>query len=92
MTQPFLEKPEGKVPEEGIEVPYLQLASETLVAVIEAFILRNGTDYGTEEAKLETKVAKGGAGVWGTMPMPAMNNVKPEDIKTMVTHILAMAK
>ena len=43
-------------------------------------------------AKLETKVAKGGAGVWGTMPMPAMNNVKPEDIKTMVTHILAMAK
>lgn len=43
-------------------------------------------------AKLETKVAKGGAGVWGTMPMPAMNNVKPEDIKTMVNHILAMAK
>ncbi len=58
MTQPFLEKPEGIVPEEGIEVPYLQLASETLVAVIEAFILRNGTDYGTEEAKLETKVAQ----------------------------------
>jgi cytochrome c len=43
-------------------------------------------------AKLETKVAKGGAGVWGTMPMPAMANVKPEDIKTMVAHILAMAK
>jgi cytochrome c len=46
----------------------------------------------TAQAKLEAKVAKGGAGVWGTMPMPAMNNVKPEDIKTMVTHILAMAK
>jgi cytochrome c len=44
------------------------------------------------EAKLETKVAKGGAGVWGTMPMPAMGNVKPEDIKTMVSYILAQAK
>jgi len=43
-------------------------------------------------AKLETKIAKGGAGVWGTMPMPAMNNVKPEDIKKMVAHILTMAK
>ena len=43
-------------------------------------------------AKLETKVAKGGSGVWGTMPMPAMNNVKPEDIKSMVAFILAQAK
>lgn len=43
-------------------------------------------------AKLETKVAKGGAGVWGTMPMPAMGNVKPADIKTMVEYILAQAK
>lgn len=43
-------------------------------------------------AKLEAKVAKGGAGVWGTMPMPAMTNVKPADIKTMVEHILALAK
>jgi cytochrome c len=44
------------------------------------------------QAKLETKVAKGGAGVWGTMPMPAMGNVKPEDIKGMVTYILGLAK
>jgi len=44
------------------------------------------------EAKLEAKVAKGGAGVWGTMPMPAMANVKAEDIKTMVSFILAQAK
>ncbi len=43
-------------------------------------------------AKLETKIAKGGAGVWGTMPMPAMGNVKPEDVKTMVAHILSLAK
>ena len=44
------------------------------------------------EAKLEAKVASGGAGVWGTMPMPAMKNVKAEDIKTMVSFILAQAK
>ena len=43
-------------------------------------------------AKLEEKVAKGGSGAWGTMPMPAMNKVKPEDIKTMVEYILAQAK
>lgn len=40
------------------------------------------------QAKLETKVAKGGGGVWGTMPMPPMSAVKPEDIKTMVAYIL----
>lgn len=44
------------------------------------------------EAKLEAKVANGGAGVWGSMPMPAMKNVKAEDIKTMVSFILAQAK
>ena len=42
----------------------------------------------TAQAKMETKVAKGGAGAWGTMPMPAMATVKPEDIKTMVAYIL----
>ena len=43
-------------------------------------------------AKLETKIIKGGAGAWGTMPMPAMNNVKPEDVKAMVTYIMTLAK
>lgn len=44
-------------------------------------------------AKLEAKVSKGGAGVWGTMPMPAMNiTSKPEDIKTMVAYIMTLAK
>lgn len=41
------------------------------------------------QAKLEAKVAKGGGGVWGTMPMPPMSAVKPEDIKTMVAYILS---
>ena len=44
------------------------------------------------QATLEAKVAKGGKGVWGSMAMPPMSAVKPEDIKTMVTFILAQAK
>jgi len=44
------------------------------------------------KAHLENKIIKGGAGVWGTMPMPAMSNVKAEDVKTMVTYILSQAK
>ena len=48
-------------------------------------------DAGAAE-KLEAKVAKGGSGVWGSVSMPAMNKVKPEDIKTMVEYILAQAK
>lgn len=50
--------PHAEVPEEGVEIPFDQLAPDTLNGVIEAFILRNGTDYGTEEVKLETKVAQ----------------------------------
>jgi uncharacterized protein len=49
-------RPLEETPEEGVDVPYQSLKPETLRAVIEAFILRNGTDYGAEEAKLETKV------------------------------------
>lgn len=42
----------------------------------------------TAAAKLETKITKGGSGAWGTMPMPAMTNVKPEDVKAMVAYIM----
>lgn len=42
----------------------------------------------TAAAKLETKITKGGSGAWGTMPMPAMANVKPEDVKAMVAYIM----
>jgi cytochrome c len=46
----------------------------------------------TAEDKLITKIATGGAGVWGTMPMPPMSKVTPEDSKVMVTYILSLAK
>ena len=45
------------------------------------------------EAKLEAKVAKGGAGVWGTMPMPPnAPKVAAADIKTLVQFIMGLAK
>ncbi|MFZ5502018.1 MAG: c-type cytochrome [Pseudomonadota bacterium] len=46
------------------------------------------------EAKLITKVSKGGGGVWGTMPMPANDptGAKAADMKELVQFILGLAK
>ncbi|MGZ8256758.1 MAG: c-type cytochrome [Gallionella sp.] len=46
----------------------------------------------TAEAKLVTKVSKGGSGVWGSMPMPANDpaGTKQADIKELVKFILAL--
>lgn len=41
-----------------IRVPFDELAPETLQAVIESFVLREGTDYGERETALDTKVAQ----------------------------------
>ena len=38
--------------------------------------------------KLETKVIKGGSGVWGPVPMPANAQVSPADAKALVAWIL----
>lgn len=42
--------------ETPVEVPMDALAPETLRAVIEHFVLREGTDYGEVEVSLERKV------------------------------------
>jgi cytochrome c len=43
------------------------------------------------EAKLVTKVSKGGSGVWGTMAMPAQApKVQEADIKTLVKFVLSL--
>jgi cytochrome c len=42
--------------------------------------------------KLSAKIAKGGSGVWGPVPMPAQPKVSEADIKEMVTFILGLAK
>lgn len=40
-----------------MEIPWQQLDEQTLVNLIESFVLREGTDYGIEEKSLEEKVA-----------------------------------
>ena len=44
------------------------------------------------ETKLNEKIANGGSGVWGTMPMPAMSTVSDADRKTLISFILGLAK
>jgi cytochrome c len=46
------------------------------------------------EAKLIDKVSKGGGGVWGKVPMPAIDasGKKHDDIKQLVQFILALDK
>lgn len=43
---------------EPVVVPYTELAPELLHAVVESFVLREGTDYGEKEVSLEAKVAR----------------------------------
>ncbi|HXP65476.1 MAG TPA: YheU family protein [Steroidobacteraceae bacterium] len=42
---------------EPVEVPYSELPADLLHAVVESFVLREGTDYGEREFSLEDKVA-----------------------------------
>jgi uncharacterized protein YheU (UPF0270 family) len=40
-----------------VEIPHRELAAETLRAVIESFVLREGTDYGAQDVTFDSKVA-----------------------------------
>jgi len=42
---------------ESVTVPYTELATDLLHAVVESYVLREGTDYGEKEFSLEEKVA-----------------------------------
>ena len=48
-------------------------------------------DAGAAE-KLGTKIAKGGSGVWGAVPMPAQPKLSEADNKELVAFILGLAK
>lgn len=39
-----------------MDIPWKQLKPETLRALIEEFVLREGTDYGEKEIELDSKV------------------------------------
>jgi hypothetical protein len=44
--------------QDPVPVPHRELAPETLRAVVESFVLREGTDYGAQELTLEQKVSR----------------------------------
>ncbi len=44
----------------------------------------------TAEAKLATKIQKGGSGVWGAIPMPANPQVSDAEAKALAKWILAI--
>ena len=44
----------------------------------------------TAEAKLATKIQKGGSGVWGAIPMPANPQVSEAEAKTLAHWILGL--
>ncbi len=41
-----------------VSVPHTELAADVLRAVVESFVLREGTDYGERELPLDDKVAR----------------------------------
>ena len=41
-----------------MQIPYKELTAETLRAVIEDFVSREGTDYGHEDFSFETKISQ----------------------------------
>jgi uncharacterized protein len=45
------------VEQETVVVPYTELAADLLHAVVESYVLREGTDYGEKEYSLDDKVA-----------------------------------
>lgn len=47
---------QGEAPQ-TVVVPYTELDSALLHAVVESYVLREGTDYGEREFSLEDKVA-----------------------------------
>lgn len=51
--------PRGALPPEApVEIPMEALSEEALLGIIKEFILREGTDYGSAEVSLETKIAQ----------------------------------
>ena len=39
-------------------IPFEQLSDETLSAIIENFVLREGTEYGSEDVSLDAKITQ----------------------------------
>jgi uncharacterized protein YheU (UPF0270 family) len=51
-------QPAAEPAETPVEVPHTALEKDLLRAVIESFVLREGTDYGERELSLDDKVSR----------------------------------
>jgi uncharacterized protein len=51
------QSPVTEEPHEPVPIPHRELSTDTLRSLLEAFVLREGTDYGEHEATLDEKVA-----------------------------------
>ena len=49
---------EPELPAEPVEIPFRELSPDALRGVLEAYVLREGTDYGERVFTLEQKVAQ----------------------------------
>lgn len=47
-----------KAVNDGIEIPYKMLSPDILKAMLEEFVLREGTDYGYSNYSLEEKISQ----------------------------------
>lgn len=56
MPRPVNAAPMSDSPPEPLEIPWRELSADALRGVVEAFVLREGTDYGEVEASFEDKV------------------------------------
>ena len=45
-------------PQDPVEIPHTDLSADALHGVVEAFVLREGTEYGARDFSLEEKVAR----------------------------------
>ena len=50
---------------------------------------RYANDKGAAD-RLATKIVKGGGGSWGALPMPANNQVSPDEAKRLATWVLSL--
>lgn len=50
-------EPAAGADQKTVVVPYTELAADLLHAVVESYVLREGTDYGEKEYSLNDKVA-----------------------------------
>lgn len=48
----------GEADAEPLRIPHDELSAEALRGLVEAFVLREGTEYGAHDVPLETKVAQ----------------------------------